>query len=173
VGRGANFTYIEARPEFHQIPLNSAVRYNKGHNYTSEFEHLVDYNAGRTLTSDLIHPNEAGSSKTLWNFHTNSTRVRGVISHRTEIFELQNSLYFRPFSFRKDHAEVPVLHPRIWLFASSELQHPNEGNTLKNLMLTRVIKNDLEMRIRTGSKNSTTKLAHQSNILVYRPYWQV
>jgi hypothetical protein len=44
------------------------------------------------------------------------------------------------FLFRKDHAEVPVPRPRIWLFASSVLQQPKERNTLKNLLLTRVIK---------------------------------
>lgn len=46
---------------------------------------------------------------------------------------------FGMFLFRKDHAEVPVPRPRIWLSASSVLQ-PEEGNTLKNLLVTRVIK---------------------------------
>lgn len=44
------------------------------------------------------------------------------------------------FLFRKDHAEAPVPRPRIWLFASSVLRQPKEWNTLKNLLVTRVIK---------------------------------
>jgi hypothetical protein len=44
------------------------------------------------------------------------------------------------FLFRNDHAEVHVPRPRIWLFASSVLQQLKEGNALKNLLLTRVIK---------------------------------
>ena len=47
---------------------------------------------------------------------------------------------FGMFLFRKDHAEVLVPRPRIWLFASSVLQQPKEGITLKNLLVTRVIK---------------------------------